>query len=199
MSDSRPRRNVRPSSSRICEITEDEEIDEVTPVDPQTALLNALTLFTRELQTFNLNNQNNNRTNVKMKLDVTKFNGKRKELRYFLKNIETYFINNPTECNNDQKKIAKAVSFFKSGPQKWFYNLNNSEDLTWQQFKEKLVHVYGDSNEVESARMGLNNLSQKGGSASDFALSFQEHCYLALLGEAALVPTSLMTSTCHRS
>jgi hypothetical protein len=122
-----------------------------------------------------------------MKLDVTKFNGKRKELRYFLKNVETYFVNNPIECNNDQKKIAKAVSFFESAPQKWFYNLNNFEDLTWQQFKEKLVHVYGDSNEVESARMALNNLSQKGGSASDFALSFQEHCYLALLGEAALV------------
>ena len=118
MSDSRPRRNVRPSSSRIREISEDEEIDEVTPVDPQTALLNALTLFTRELQTFNLNNQNNNRTNVKMKLDVTKFNGKRKELRYFLKNVETYFVNNPIECNNDQKKIAKAVSFFESAPQK---------------------------------------------------------------------------------
>ncbi len=80
MSDSRPQRSVRASSSRITELTDKEEIDVATPVvDPQTALLNALTLFTRELQTFNLNNQNNNRTNVKMKLDVTKFNGKRKE------------------------------------------------------------------------------------------------------------------------
>jgi hypothetical protein len=188
MSESRPRRNLRPSSSRITELTDEEEIDAAAPVvDPQIALLNALTMFTQELQTFNLNNQNNNRSNVKMKLDVTKFNGKRKELRYFLKNVETYFVNNPNECNTDQKKIAKAVSFFESTPQRWFYNLNNSEELTWQHFKEKLVHVYGDSNEVESARMALSNLSQKGGSASDYALSFQEHCYLALLGEAALV------------
>ena len=61
MSESRPRRNLRPSSFRITELTDEEEIDAAVPVvDPQIALLNALTMFTQELQTFNLNNQNNN-------------------------------------------------------------------------------------------------------------------------------------------
>ncbi len=47
---------------------------------PQAALLDALRMFTRELKTFNLNNQSASRGVTKMKLDVTKFNGKRKEV-----------------------------------------------------------------------------------------------------------------------
>jgi hypothetical protein len=110
----------------------------------------------------------------KMKMDIKKFTGKRPELRYFIQNIENYFEMNPVECDNDKKKISKAVAYFDEAPMKWFYNVNRPENQTWQQFKTMLETTYGNTSEKLIARAKLQELTQTG--AANYYVEEFEQC-----------------------
>jgi hypothetical protein len=88
--------------------------------------------------------------NVRMKMDITKFDGQRRNLKNFLYNIESFFANNPTECSTDAKKVSKAVAYLAEAPQTWFYNQPNRANWTWDTLKTKLQTSYGDAAEADA-------------------------------------------------
>jgi len=124
--------------------------------------------------------------NVRMKMDITKFDGQRRNLKNFLYNIESFFANNPTECSTDAKKVSKAVAYLAEAPQTWFYNQPNRANWTWDTLKTKLQTSYGDAAEADAAVEKIKSMKQTT-SAANYANEFQKYAYLTGHNDVSLV------------
>ena len=123
---------------------------------------------------------------AKMKMNIPKFTGSRDELRYFLARMEDYFLMNSNECNTDRKKIIKTASLFDEAPSKWYYNLKDSQNDTWANFKERLETAYGNPTEKLWARSNLVKLKQGSRACSSYTHDFERYENLAGYDSTAL-------------
>ena len=122
-----------------------------------------------------------------MKMDIARFVSRGKsDAKVFLLNLETYFLNNPSECSTDAKKIAKAIACTSETVQTWYYGIENRATLDWAEFKDQFDIAYGKSNESAEAVSKIKQLKQTG-SAQTYTIEFQRYATLTGWNNKSLV------------
>jgi hypothetical protein len=105
--------------------------------------------------------------------DVALFNGKRKELKAFLTQLEIKFAAQPITYSTDGHRIAYTASRLSDGPLEWAAPLLRAKRfVTVEDLFTQLQATFGDHEEVANSRTQLLKLKQGTKSCAAFTTEF---------------------------